>query len=439
MQNAKIKKISPGPGLSYLPNHQVLIENIGQDSDAFMPDTVIKKDKKQNIKVATWGDKNDFPQKVVETVRKNSIIPAAIDWKVRAIYGGGLEYGFMQGDNFVKQSIPEVDEFIKMASPQRYAIAAAMDFYYFFNHFPQLILSRDRKKIVNIQRIKAVHCRYQKKAAGDLYPQKCFIHGDWAKTSADKAQEEALQSSVINADVDPINQVADGDDFKYIYPSNYADPLNDYYASAPWHSLLKGGWISVANSIPAFKKAVFDNQLAIKYHIKIPSWYWSWRFKDFDTLEQKERNDRVRKVHDEINTMLSSERNAGKSILTHRKLEGNQFSGIEIEVLNTRFGDKMYIEDSAEASNHILFAMGLDPALIGNAPGSKMGAGSGSDKLVAFNIYKALQKINIDQILEPLEFIGNYNGWDPRLKWRFKNMAISRQDEAAPVNPDLGA
>ncbi|HMT30417.1 MAG TPA: hypothetical protein PKD91_14175, partial [Bacteroidia bacterium] len=72
---------------------------------------------------------------------------------------------------------------------------------------------------------------------------------------------------------------------------------------------------------------------------------------------------------------------------------------------------------------------GVDPAIIGMTPGKGIGAGSGSDKRIAFNVYVSLCQADRDIILEPLNFIRDYNGWDPELEFRFKYPMITTLDK----------
>lgn len=73
-------------------------------------------------------------------------------------------------------------------------------------------------------------------------------------------------------------------------------------------------------------------------------------------------------------------------------------------------------------------AVGVDPTLVGDGPGKKMGGGSGSDKRIAFNIYVALLQAYRDVILEPLYFIAEYNGWRKKYKGlKFKTVEVELQ------------
>ena len=74
--------------------------------------------------------------------------------------------------------------------------------------------------------------------------------------------------------------------------------------------------------------------------------------------------------------------------------------------------------------------MGVDPSVIGaGIPGGKLGAGSGSDKRVAFNILQSLKTADRDITLSILEFIQDFNDWDPKIKFAFENIEITTLDK----------
>ncbi len=84
-------------------------------------------------------------------------------------------------------------------------------------------------------------------------------------------------------------------------------------------------------------------------------------------------------------------------------------------------------------------ALGLDPTLIGTAPGKGMGAGSGSDKRVALNIYTSMVLAHADIVLEPFHFIRDYNEWNPLIEFKMRKMLINTLDSGKQTTPVVGA
>jgi hypothetical protein len=109
-----------------------------------------------------------------------------------------------------------------------------------------------------------------------------------------------------------------------------------------------------------------------------------------------------------------------------------EYQGWEIKAIDDKMKDGMHIADSNEASSHLLYSLGMDPALIGQQPGTKMAGGAGSDKRVAFNIYIDTVKAHQDLVLEPFPWIDEYNKWEG-YSYRFKN---SLDPATNPVRPE---
>jgi hypothetical protein len=315
---------------------------------------------------------------------------------------------------------------------------AGSDFYWFYNYFPEMIVSNDRSKIVSISAQEASFCRWEKPNSSTGLVERCYINANWDNGGKEDSPE-TIVVPVLDPYYDPVgNLKARKDGFKYIYPVSYPSPGNSFYQLAPWDSLRKNGWLELASMIPKWKKALMKNQLSIKYHIEIPEYYWRWKYKTWDEMGQDQQVAARKKEMTEFNDFLTGEENAGKSVMTSSKFDAGsntKYPGWTITVLDDKMKDGTYIEDSQEASAHILFALGVDGTLIGNSPGKSMGAGSGSDKRVAFNQYIILRKAEEDLILEPLNFIRKYNGWDPELRFRIVRQEITTLDKGKETTP----
>ena len=63
--------------------------------------------------------------------------------------------------------------------------------------------------------------------------------------------------------------------YKFVMPTFYPLMNETYYPEADWHAVFHNGWMDVANSIPEFKKALFENQLNIKFVVHISEEYFT--------------------------------------------------------------------------------------------------------------------------------------------------------------------
>lgn len=390
-------------------------------------------------KVAYWGAGNDFPQQIIEAAQANTIIPHTIDWKVRALYGKGVapyrvSFNEDGSENLraLTQDDPaaqEIQDFLMRSNFKRYLLEAITDFYWFFNPFPELILSRDRSQIVSIKENEAAHCRWEEmdKKGRVNY---CYVSSYWPN----HWPNYTTKIPVIDIyDPDRVENVRNGTAFKYIYPVSYPSPGRKYYQLAHWDGVRQSGWLALAQKIPEFKKSVMNNQVTVKYHVEVADWWWREKYPQWDSYDDKKRAELQKNELEKFNDFLTGAKNAGKSIMSvfRNSPEYNtQFSGWQIHPIegNKQLSDS-HIEDSQEASSHILYALGVDPTLVGFGPGKSMGAGSGSDKRVAFNMYVSLLQLHRDMILEPLEFIKQYNGWPQDVVFRFKDAFVNTADQ----------
>ncbi|MDJ1472839.1 hypothetical protein [Xanthocytophaga flava] len=390
--------------------------------------------------IEPWGTDNLFPQNVLRDCYKNTIVAPTIDWKTRALYQRGLEYGIEDLDQngevtFKRIKDSAVDEFLRRTAIRRYALESIVDFYWYYNIFPEMILSKDRKKIVGLTAQEASYCRWGKQDKKTGLVNTCYINANWDQGGT-ASSPETTKVPVLDPYYDPVIALKeDSRGYKYIYPVSYPTPGKSFYQLAHWDSLRTSGWLEVAQSIPAFKKAIFKNQVTIKYIIETATWWWEWKYPNFNKMTADERAKIMQKELQTFEEFMSGNENAGNSLMTVFKSDPErrqEYAGWKITPVDNKIKSGIYIEDSQEASSHLLYALSVDPTLIGSAPGKGMGAGSGSDKQAAFNTYLSLVRVHEDLILEPIHFIGQYNGWNPDIRFRFRREILMPQTSGKP-------
>lgn len=221
--------------------------------------------------------------------------------------------------------------------------------------------------------------------------------------------------------------------YKFVRPVFYPLINEAYYPEAEWHSVVLNGWLDVANSIPAFKKAIFNNQVSIKFIIEIDERYFETIYdKEWPKYTVEARKKIRQDLIDGINESLVGTENAAKSIqsIMFQDDKGVQTSAVKITAIDDKLKDGIYLPEAEAANSEILFAMGVDPSLIGaGIPGGKLGAGSGSDKNAAYNILQALKKTDRETALEIFDFIKGYNQWDETISANFENTVLTTLDK----------
>lgn len=363
--------------------------------------------------LANWGPDNQRPQQIIADIESNPDLAQVLYAKASNLISGGLVYGHRQIDEQgVERLVPvldaEVEAWMKRTNVKKYIQESSGDFYKLWHGFTEFGLTPDRKRIASVSFHETSHCRFalQNEKARIEWVYFC---ANWDLVSS-VDDDSVGKLPMLDVYFDVQTQLQLGKAFNYIYPTAGTAAGRVYYQPAPWHSLRASGWLELANAIPKFKKALLKNQFTIKYHVQIADWWWKAKFPDWEDkpLLKRARTEAELKA---FNDKMAGESNAGNSILTMFKTgpNGEPYDGWKITAIDDKLQDGKYIEDSQEASSHIFFAVGMDPTLIGAAPGKGIGGGSGSDKRVAYNIEQLKSKAEADIILEPLQVAFDFN------------------------------
>lgn len=369
--------------------------------------------------IAYWGDDNLFPQTIVDLASKSTELPSLLDWKARAAQGAMVlpyERVFNEvSKQWEEQPIQdrEILDFFLSETTKRYYREAYNDFYWFWNVFPDLIKNDEGDKIVYIGTHEATWCRWYKQNEKGIV-EKAAIGSNWGGIM-DETSKNFMPMPVLNpydwnlAD----NFKADTKTKRAIYPVSYPSPNKSYYQLAPWDGFRTSGWMALAASIPEFKKAIMNNAINPKYKFCVPTSYWAEVNKDWDTLTFEQKTEKKKAYLREMDAKLTGAANAGKTLLAEVSvdIDGKVLPGWDIELLENTLQDGAYLEDSQEASAHLLRALSLDGTLVGQGPGRNLNAGGGADKLIAYNMYVALLGPQRQVVDEPVYFIARYNGW----------------------------
>jgi hypothetical protein len=394
-----------------------------------------------NSQIVPWGVDNIFPQRVLREIRKNTIIGPTLKKQAEIAYDQ-IVYGYekpVEGSDvpeFRRVYDPKVEAFFKRSKIHRYAIEALRNFYFFYFAVPRIILTADRSEVYSLTCYKTAHFRFEK-PDDTGYIGRGFVCADWESiTDTNSKYVETLP--LVDIYADPQMYKEERRESKFIYPLAYPTEDEIHYPLVDWNGARESGWLDVAQSIPKFKKALMKNQISLKNLIQVPSWWWNWKYPGFDKMDADKRKELMNLEIDRFEAFFKGDENAGSSMLVtfiSDPAHQREYQGWKIEAVDNKMKDGLYIEDSNEASSHLLYSLGMDPAIIGSQPGSKLGAGSGSDKRVAFNIYVDTVKIHQDLILEPLSWIAEYNGW-PAYCFKFKNSIEAAPYTAVPPSKD---
>ncbi len=442
------KKVIINPdGVAYLPGIDAIVSTGKQPFEEPPIPKIITLNAPYNY--SPWGDDNLYPLNAKTDAYKSTIIPTVLEWKAKALYSGGMVYGTVSIDEttgeekltVVKDA--EIDAWLKRSSYKRTLIKLCSDFYWYYNIFPALILSKDRTEIATIAPQESLYCRFQvQNPDNNNKIDNVFVNANWLNRGS---IQNSLKIPVLDLNYDAVNALRNrNDSFIYVYPVAFPSPGESYYQIPAWDTLRQSGWLGVAQAIPMFKKSLMTNQLSIKYHIEVSEAWWKWKYPDWDSLAAQKKVDIRTEELQTFNDLMTGKNNAGKSIMSTFRVDPHtqkEYAGWRITAIDDKIKDGIYVEDSQEASSHHYSALGVDPTLLGNSPGKGMGAGSGSDKRVAFNIYVNNCRTEQDLILEPYQFVADYNGWSdriPGLTFWFRNYWISTLETGKEMTSKTG-
>jgi hypothetical protein len=398
--------------------------------------------KDKTAEIASWGKTNNYPQAVLKQVRLNGSASSGLRFLRKTHYGNGLilvrdiPNDGKKAIQMVEDSeVPEIKDFFIKSQMNRFWKETILDLEYFSIAFPEYILSENYQTINRVRRQKTAWCRFSVPNPENNLVEFVYISEKFGKESVDASSEYVEEVPLIDSywSTDQVKEYCKQNGIKkFIRPVFY--PLIDeaFYPKSEWHAVVESGWLDVANSVPALKKALFNNQMTVKYLVEINEMYFEKIYmENWIKFTPDQRKDIRNKVIDTINDSLSGNDNAGKAIQSMKFLiDGKEVSAVTITAIDDKLKDGSYLPEAEAANSEVLFALGVDPSLIGaGIPGGKLGAGSGSDKREAFTILSALFKTNRETTLEVYDFIAQYNGWDATIRPAFENTILTTLDK----------
>ncbi|WP_020597864.1 hypothetical protein [Spirosoma panaciterrae] len=397
--------------------------------------------------IMPWGDGNDFPQRITQLYRKDPIIPTTLGKVSSMLVGKGVRpvlEDIDEGGDELDRALPknhpvtrEITAFLNNNLFRLYLREMAGDAAWYFNGFPELIVSKDRKKITHIHPLNAEEVRYCRMTdTGDL--PFVYLNANWPHVTTEDPRTKKI-AAIDPYRWDRTDWLREKSFYNCVYPISYPTPGSRFYSLAHHYSIVESGWLDVHLAVPAFKKFLLKNQMSIKYHIKVDKDYWKERFgAEYVNGNDAKKEELRRQWIAEVTKMLTNVENAGAMLVTEiqQSLDGKNVKDfVTITPVTDAMKDGKYIEDNLEAAANIFYTLGIDPTLVGFAGGDKMGARSGgSDKREAYLIALEMLAPFRDMLIEPLEFVAEYNGWKqafPDLRFRFRDKILTTLDTGA--------
>ena len=170
---------------------------------------------------------------------------------------------------------------------------------------------------------------------------------------------------------------------------------------------------------------MFNNQITLKYVISISDKYWesiygtAWQ--DESTYDQVQKKKLMEEKYDEIDMWLTGEENSYKTLSSgsyYDPLTQKEVPYITITVIDDKVKDGKHLPESAAANSEILFALMMNPALIGaGQPGGPYSNNAGGSNIrESYLTQMMISEAERKDIANVLTLVKNYNGWAKRLE-----------------------
>jgi hypothetical protein len=190
-----------------------------------------------------------------------------------------------------------------------------------------------------------------------------------------------------------------------------------YYGEPHYYATIRNGWADIAIEVPKLIKNIYKNQATLKYHIKVPITVFRQMYagsdpaKCWDMMTQEQQLEAYKSYKKEIQDVISKAEAAGSSVFTLYE-EGKD--KVEITPIDASINTTKDLPNNTAANSEILFAIGIDPSLLGlNMPGGKdLNGGGGSQRRESLKIKQATFARERLDSLGVMFLLGRLNKYD---------------------------
>ena len=222
---------------------------------------------KVNTKVAAWGASNDYPQKLLKNLRLNGAGLSGLKVLIKTHYGSGFvlaEETYPEGKRLITpksiNQYSEIKKFWQTNQMKRFFKETINDLEHWSLAFPEYILSNDYKKINRVKRQQTANGRFSVMNQETGFIEEVHFSKKWdlgvnldSKFVSSVPLIDSYWSAEEVKEYCKANKI-----LKFVRPIFYPLINESYYPQTPWHAVNDNGWFDIANSIPEFKKAIFQ-------------------------------------------------------------------------------------------------------------------------------------------------------------------------------------
>jgi hypothetical protein len=409
----------------------------GNQADGKKFTTPVEKDQVIATPYADWGSSNDLPIKMAKDIEECGVLSAALDAKARIAVGKGpMPFLLMNVDKEGKEDLEFVDDseihdWLELNDSFAYSINSMFDRCAYGWSPLQLLLSRNRKKINRIRRTDVVTARLEKRNKATGLIDNIYLSADWScQPLVNSEYVKKIPILEEGGEYFDLQERASGYEFAII--NRQLRNGRGYYPPPLWYSAKR--WVDIAKGVPAMKTAMFNNQMTIKYLVTISAQYWKRVHSQWDTYTPQKRQEVMDAKLDEIDKYLAGSENQYKSIFANSYIDPvtkTATPDIAIEVLDDKVKDGKLLPDSAAANSEILFAIMINPALMGaGQPGGPYSSNAGGSNIrESYLTQIMLLEWERRDNARIFNIIKQFNGWSQRLEVERTTVSVAATPE----------
>lgn len=395
---------------------------------------------------AIWGNNNRQPTEMRTLIDGCGVLNAALDAKARLCLGKGLQPFILRNiDAEGKEELEwvndnEVHDWLEESELYQHLLDMSYDENAYGWCAGTMVFNRAKTRVNRLRRVDVYDCRLSRRRpeSGNIIKE-LYMADDWGIVhGANDKSIVRLPLALEGREHTTIKQAMDGSRLppEMAYINRRRRDGRQYYANPLWYSAKQ--WVKVAAEIPRLKNAMFQNQLTIKYVVTISRSYWEENFPGFSTMPLDKRKAIVSEVHDTVEKALTTTDNQYKTIFTSTSVDPvtkEEVPHIKVETLDDKIKDGKLLPDSSAANSEILFALLVNPALMGaGQPGGPYSNNAGGSNiresyLTAIMMLEAERKSN-SRIMRVVKKINGWNRLETngRLVWRFPAGVLTTLD-----------
>lgn len=386
-----------------------------------------------------WYDPdNQFPGTCLGIILKNNILSGILGTMVDFLLGSGVTLFRETTDTATgKRSIELVrdnviEAWLERSNFNEVVARRYLDKLFFGNEFCELLFTEGGmtpRQVHSVSHLDAMTVRsgWKNRKTGKV--EHFFVCPNWKKPEYDpkaRGAERQKQNVRLVPAFDPETPT------KYergiLHGRGYM-PGYPYYPVPFWYPTEE--WIQLASKIPRWHSKGIDNGYNIRVHVKIPK---SW----LDQFPAEQRETKKAEVRAQMDDFLAGADGAGKAFFSTYSNAGGLPDGWSIEPIDNKLNDEAYTALYAQSNQAVVSGLGMDPTLAGIMLEGKIG--NASEKRIAYAIHMALRTPRPRMaMLDVLYKVGRINGWDPTIRFGFKDIELTTLDQAPTGQKEVTA